>query len=108
MGLYKIIQDFGKLSNLNLNEKKTKLVSLGFNLSLRQDLNQCIESLGYSTCEKDIKILGHIICINEALSAKKNWSLVLKKSYAIVNRLTALSLNTRSKMSIIKTFVLSQ
>ena len=69
--LYKIIQDFGKLSNLNLDEKKTKLVSLGFNLSLRQDLNQCIESLGYSTCEKEIKILGHIICINDALSAKK-------------------------------------
>ena len=30
------------------------------------------------------------------------------KSYAIVNRLTALTLNTRSKLIIIKTFVLSQ
>ena len=44
--LNKIIQDFGKMSNLNLNEKKTKLVPLGFDLSIRQDLKQCIESLG--------------------------------------------------------------
>ena len=68
--LYMIISNFGKLSNLNLNEKKTKLLSLGFDLSLRHDLNQCIKRLGYSTCEKEIKILGHIICINEAISAK--------------------------------------
>merc|ERR1711872_713165 len=106
--LYRIISDFGKLSNLKLNEKKTKLVSLGFDLSGRQDLSQSIKRLGYSTCENEIKILGHIICINEALSAKKNWSLVLMKSYAIINRLTALTLNTRSKLMIIKTFVLSQ
>ena len=52
--LNKIIQDFGKMSNLKLNEKKTKLVPLGFDLSLRQDLKQCIERLGYSTCDNEI------------------------------------------------------
>ena len=108
LNLNKIIKDFGKMSNLNLNEKKTKLIPLGFDLSLRPDLEQCIESLGYITCGNEIKILGHVICINEELSAQKNWSLVLKKSYSVVNKLIGLSPDTRSKLLIIKSFVLSQ
>ena len=55
-----------------------------------------------------MKILGHVICITEEFSTQKNWSLVLKKCYGVANKLAGLSLDTRSKIMIVKTFILSQ
>ena len=108
LNLNKILCDFGKISNLKLNEKKTKLLPLGFDLTNRPDLEQCIVRLGFVTCIDEIKILGHIICLNDEQSAKRNWSVALKKSYSIVNKISSLFLDTRSKVLVIKSFVLAQ
>ena len=92
LNLNKILNDFGKISNLNLNEKKTKLIPLGFDLSDRQDLKLCILRLGFITCVDEIKILGHIISLNDELSAIRNWSAALRKLYSIVNNISLLFL----------------
>ena len=81
---------------------------MGFDLSDRLDLEQCIVRLGFVTCVDEIKILGHIICLNDEQSAKRNWSVALKKSYSIVNKISSLFLDTRSKVLVIKSFVLAQ
>ena len=56
--LKNILHDFESVSNLKLNEKKTKLIPLGFSIDLRDELKLCIENLGFVICEKEIKILG--------------------------------------------------
>ena len=75
---------------------------------LRDDLKQCVESLGFIISVNKLQILGYVICITDELNIKKNWSLALKKCYSIVNKLTCFSLSTRSKIMLIKTFILSQ
>ena len=103
-----ILNDFGNMSNLKLNEKKTKLIPLGFNLCDRPDLEERIARLGFITCVNEIKILGHIICLKDESSAARNWSASLKKAYSIVNNISSLFLDTRSKVLVIKSFVLAQ
>ena len=108
LSLKNILDVFGGMSNLKLNEKKTKIIPLGFDIERRAELKTCISSLGFQICTRDFKILGYVICITDELNCQKNWALALKKCYGIASKLMSLSLNTRSKVNIIKTFMLSQ
>ena len=62
--LKRILDDFGLLSNLKLNEKKTKLCPIGRNINDNIELN-----------------IDHLISFDNSDDREENWSIALKKCY---------------------------
>ena len=99
-----ILKKFATLSNLEINESKTKVLITGGAVS--QDFLDTVNNLGFCI-EDEVEILGMKVD-NKLLNIDQNWSLALDKIYKIKNFWSLFFLSVAGKINIIKTYFFSQ
>ena len=101
---HNILDSFSKLSNLNINTNKTRILVSGGNPSL--EFSNTVTNLGYSFAN-EFTLLG--IKFDKTLSnLQDNWDLVLEKISKIRNFWSLFHLSIPGKINIIKTYFYSQ
>ena len=99
-----IINNFGKMSHLNINNSKTKIMVSGGLPSL--NFLRKVEELGYSISQ-EIKILG--LTINRALdNMDSNWDDILTKVHKLSNFWNLFHLSIPGRVNVVKCYFLSQ
>ena len=108
--LNNIITEFGSLSNLKLNPKKTSISFV--NSATCPEIQRVINQVGYTTENTNVKILGHLISIDRPPTVTKevelNWNKVIQKCNFIAHNIRQLRLPTLQLCNAIKTFIYSQ
>ena len=95
-----IIDDFSRLSGLQLNSLKTKALKLG--------LDSCNENLPFQVVDK-IKMLGVFFKTDtSAVNLKENWETRVDRMENIIHSWSKRDLGINGKVIIIKTFLTSQ
>ena len=103
----KILEDFGTISGLRLNKSKTELCPINFKWEDHPSLRERTLKSGFKLGGNKIKILGNFIFLDGQDESETNWNNVLKKINMILLKSSQLRLSTLNKVTIIKSFILS-
>ena len=102
--LDKILKDFGILSGLNINSSKTKVIVVGPDPN--QSFLDCVNELGYEI-DTSFKLLG-VTFDNRLENMQSNWVEKVKKIIKIRNFWQIFNLSLPGRITVVKTFLLSQ
>ena len=105
--LDKILTQFGEISGLILNKKKTVLCCLNENWDNLPELKSVAIETGFSIGTSTLPLLGLSLKLDGSQVDMDIWDPVLKKINATIFRSRALNLPTGGKLAVIKTFCLS-
>ena len=104
--LDKVLTNFGKLSGLKLNKKKTVLCCLNEKWENLPLIKRNILETGFSLGASDLFILGHTIALDREQDLDALWNPVQRKINSTLFKANSLNLTLGGKLAVIKTFCL--